>query len=326
MAVLPPDPVFTLRCAEMGPVNSLCFHRNERLLAGTTKGKIFLWDLSTNRSSLHFEVGHQEPITALHHTDDELLISQEKGGRITLWQMTNTGYKRQLVLPANYMGYCRSVLFNNAHNQEDPLLFYPCDENTIGVLHTTDPENSVQMLVPAEQLPQQKLGTLNCLKPFEHASQIFCLAGYESGYFLTWDLSSGMVVDVAQIEPDPMAVDYNPATNRGVIGGPGDKITTFSYQRQTMRFQRSSDIALKNPGINCIKIRQDQKVFCAGGWDGRVRIFSWKSLRPLAVLTEHKSGAIMDIAYSTGPVAMWKAPIMAVAGMDSQISLWNLYN
>lgn len=45
MAVLPPDPVFSLRCPEMGAVNSICFHESERLLAGTLKGKVFLWDL-----------------------------------------------------------------------------------------------------------------------------------------------------------------------------------------------------------------------------------------------------------------------------------------
>lgn len=45
MAVLPPDPVFTLRNSEMGSVNCLCFHKNERLLAGTIKGNIHLWDL-----------------------------------------------------------------------------------------------------------------------------------------------------------------------------------------------------------------------------------------------------------------------------------------
>lgn len=222
MAVLPPDPVFTLRCPEMGPVSSLCFHQNERLLAGTTKGKIFLWDLQTNRSSLHFDIGGGEPITSLHHTDD-MLISQEKGGAVTLWTMTNTGYKRHVVIRANYMGYCRSVLYSNK-SADDHLLFYPCDENSIGVLHTNDPENPAQMLVPEDaQLP--KLGTVNCFKPFEHASQLFCLAGYESGHFLTWDLSSGMIIDIAQVEGDPMAVDYDPLTNRGIIGGPG----TFKF-------------------------------------------------------------------------------------------------
>lgn len=218
MAVLPPDPVFNLRCPDMGPVNSLCFHQNERLLAGTIKGNVFLWDLQTNRSSLHFEVG-QEPITALHHTDD-MLITQEKGGAITLWIMTNSGYKRHLSLPVNYMGYCRSVLYSNRSGSNDHLLFYPCDDNSIGVLHTGDPENSAQMLVPDDaQLP--KLGTVNCFKPFEHASQMFLLAGYESGHFLTWDLSSGMVVDLVQLDADPITVDYDPFLNRGVIGGPG---------------------------------------------------------------------------------------------------------
>jgi len=67
-------------------------------------------------------------------------------------------------------------------------------------------------------------------------------------------------------------------------------------------------------------------VFASGGWDGRIRIFSWKSLRPLAVLTQHKNGGVMDLAYSSQQVAMWRAPIMAAAGMDSQISLWDLYN
>lgn len=93
-----------------------------------------------------------------------------------------------------------------------------------------------------------------------------------------------------------------------------------------MQLRRAADICIKNPGINCIRIRSDQKVFATGGWDGRIRIFSWKSLRPLAVLTEHKTGGIMDIAYSNSKISMWNAPIMAAAGMDGQISLWDLYN
>lgn len=54
MAVLPPDPVFILRSPDMGPVNSLTFHKNERLLAGTAKGTIHLWDLQVNFSYFYF--------------------------------------------------------------------------------------------------------------------------------------------------------------------------------------------------------------------------------------------------------------------------------
>lgn len=122
-----------------------------------------------------------------------------------------------------------------------------------------------------------------------------------------------------------MTVDYDPATNRGLYGGPSDKLGVFGYQRNTMEIVKKSDILLKNPGVNTVKIREDRKVFSVGGWDGRIRIYSWSSLRPLAVLSEHKA-AVADIAHSMGRVSLWNSPIMGVAGQDGHISLWDLYN
>lgn len=237
MAVLPPDPVFTLRCTDMGAVNSLCFHQNERLLAGTIKGSVFLWDLQTNRSPLHFSVGN-EPITTLHHTDD-MLISQEKGGSVTLWSINNSGYRRHFTINGNYFGFCRTALHLNSNAKDDYMLFYPNNENSIGVLHINDVENPSQILVPDDaQLP--KLGTLMCFKPFEYASQMFLLAGYESGHFLTWDLKTGKVIDMQQLEIEPMALDYDPITNKGIIGGPCNEIVAicilFHYSKQFFLF------------------------------------------------------------------------------------------
>lgn len=122
-----------------------------------------------------------------------------------------------------------------------------------------------------------------------------------------------------------MAFDFCPETNRGIYGNASDKLGIFGYIRNEMKLINRGDIPVKNAGINCIKIRKDQKIFCSGGWDGRIRVFSWKSLRPLTVLTDHK-GAISDIGYSNEKVYLWKAPIMATSGADGQISLWNLYN
>lgn len=51
MALLPPDPVFTLNQREIGPINSLCFHQNERLFAGTQKGQVYLFDLQVSKAS-----------------------------------------------------------------------------------------------------------------------------------------------------------------------------------------------------------------------------------------------------------------------------------
>lgn len=150
------------------------------------------------------------------------------------------------------------------------------------------------------------------------------LGTFESGHFITWDIREGRVLSVAKLK-ESLALDYDDLTNRGIYAGPGDRIGIFAFQKPQMTIQERSEITLKNPGVSCLRIRPDRKIFVSGGWDGRVRVFSWKSLRPLAVLTEHKKN-ILDIAFSPGPVDLWKAPLMAIAGEDSQITLWDLYN
>lgn len=220
MAVLPPDPVFVLRSAENTAVSSLCFHQNERLLCGSTSGKISLWDLQTNRSCYNFSVG-DKPILALHHTEDVLIV-QQKGGCISLWLVSNSGYKQQFALSAEHAGFCRSVLYSSEdENSNACQLFYPCDDSSIGILNVCDTDKPPQMLVPSEIEDVPKLGMISCLKPFSYGSNTYVLAGYESGHFLTWNIGKGTVVDMLKLEPEPMAVDYNAAANVGIIGGPG---------------------------------------------------------------------------------------------------------
>lgn len=166
-----------------------------------------------------------DPITSLHHTPDRL-VTQEKGGTITMFSIGGSSYVKERSIPGNHMGYCRSVLHTSTSNTCEQLLFYPCEESSIGVLHVTDASAPTQMLVPEDaQLP--KLGSVTCFKPFECASQLFLLAGYESGHFITWDLTSGVIVDVLELATDAMSVDYDPVTNRGIVGGACELLVAF---------------------------------------------------------------------------------------------------
>lgn len=198
----------------------------------------------------------------------------------------------------------------------------PKDENSIGIYNTNNFSLQTTLLGADSGL---KLGQIMCFKHIEMSGQRYILAAYESGDFLTWDLRTGKILHNITLEECPMAFDFDPGSNRGIYGGPHDQLGVFSYSRNTSELVKRGVIGLKNNGINCVSIRKDQKVFCSGGWDGRIRIFSWKSLRPLAVLTEHKA-AVVDISYSNDKVQLWNAPIMAASGLDGQISLWNLYN
>jgi WD40 repeat protein len=48
--------------------------------------------------------------------------------------------------------------------------------------------------------------------------------------------------------------------------------------------------ATKHSGQQSLTVRSDGKIFATAGWDGRMRIYSIKSLKEVAVLKWHKEG------------------------------------
>lgn len=319
MALLPPDPVYCLKAKDLSAFHSLCFHTSERLYSGNVNGKVQLWDLQTNRSTYQLAVG-KSPIIGLAHTEDAL-ITQEKEGAVKLWELTNSAYVLRHESATEHVGFCRFVLHNDA-------VIMPRGEDKIAILcGQTFTER--QLLNPAAvtepKLPP--LGTVMCLLPVVIKEKAYLLTAYEAGVLVLWDLESYKPISHLQVcqEECLMAVDYDAYNNRGVCGGTSDKIYVFSVDRQSMELCKTSEICIKNAGISRLKIRKDLKVFVSTGRDGRIRIFSWKSMRPLAVLTEHRN-ELLDVIYSDEKVSMWKAVIMAAAGTDGKISLWNLYN
>lgn len=74
---------------------------------------------------------------------------------------------------------------------------------------------------------------------------------------------------------------------------------------------------LTNPGIADVKIRPDSKILATAGWDHRVRVFQWRTMRPLAVLAFH-SATVHCVAFNT-------AGLLAAGSGDQRISVWSLY-
>lgn len=341
MAVLPPDPVFAYRNTDMGAINCICFHRAERLIAGTAAGAVYLLDLQTNRVAHHFQLPTVAAVNCVQK-HDETLHTQQRGGAVAAWTLSNAGYTLDTALETAHAGFCRIEVIG-----ERGWLLCPLGEASIGVydLRRTGDQLLATLSVPSATAEGSNngngsgngtasatgacTGALMCLKYVPIGGRDFVLGCYESGDFCTWEVCGGgsaRLVDRQRLDECPMAVDYDAHTNRGLWGGPSDRLGVFAYDRVAMRLQRRGEIAMKTAGVNCVRIRSsDRRVFSVGGWDGHIRVYSWSSLRPLAVLTEHRT-AVADIAYSTGKVSLWDAPVMAAAGQDGHISLWDLYN
>lgn len=270
--------------------------------------------MQTNRVQQKIQVG-QAPILHLLHTNNHL-ITQEKGGKYKVFELTNSGYVEDVVIETDYPGFCRFEA-----NTKLETLYVPDNESKILIFSFAG--DKIGCLQPDSEM---KLGDVMCLKYIEFPCDRPCLlAGYEAGWLLLWDLNTSQCIGTLQTKECPMSVDYHLEQQRGIIGNSSNVIQIFIIGRKDLSLAHKMDISIKNPGINKVQSRFDGKVFASGGWDGHIRIFSWYSLRPLAVLTEHKQ-AVQDVAYSTEKVSLWNAHIMAAGGLDGAITLWDLYN
>lgn len=257
----------------------------------------------------------ENPLISIQHTED-LLLSMEKGGTLKVNQLTNSGYKMTNEMQLEHSGFCRF----DCHSQ-DNVLIAPKHENTISVLSLDTLKEKQKLTV----LLEDHTGVISSIKYLNDHGQAYVLAGYDSGILKLWDLRTNNVLATERFTECITSIDYDLVTNRGIIGSTCDKIELFSVNIKSATITKKADLPIKNAGVHCVKIRKDLKVFVTGGFDGRVRVFSWKSLRPLAVLSEHK-GDLMDIAFSDGVVSFWKSNIMAASGSDGKITLWDIYN
>ena len=162
---------------------------------------------------------------------------------------------------------------------------------------------------------QASLGMLMNIKVID---QTHLLAGYENGELQLFDVPSSnqlSCLDLFSGQP-VMCFDYCKSKNFGAAGSAESSIQLF--QIEDTKLIKTGEITLVNPGINCIRIRSDSKIFVTGGWDSRVRVYAVKKLNLLAVLSFHKE-AINSIAFS-------QSNLMAVGSNDGIVSFWNLYN
>ncbi|XP_043279013.1 guanine nucleotide-binding protein subunit beta-like protein 1 [Venturia canescens] len=318
MAILPPDPIYILR-GNNGPVHSLTFKITpyiEHLYAGTENGDIHIWDLKKNREALKLE-DKKDPCLSLS-VNDERLVAQRKGGAIDIWSADGSHWTLDQTTETTYCGFCRF------QHQDHDLVLVPLKNSVIGALSLKSLD-IVYELDSSLFEDQPKLGQVMAIKPINCFERNYVLASYESGHTGLWDLRERRVVGWLKINECPMAINFDDYWMRGVIGSPSDKLEIFEMSK-VQALALSRQITIKNPGTSVIGSRSDSKVFAVGGWDGRLRIFSWKSLRPLVVLDQHK-GSIHDIAYYHGKIEAYNSKgLMAAAGKDGTISLWDIYN
>ncbi|KAF9911757.1 ASTRA complex subunit [Linnemannia zychae] len=87
-----------------------------------------------------------------------------------------------------------------------------------------------------------------------------------------------------------LAVDVSSKAEFAISCGSDNVLVKYDLSSSLQGTPEVLKVALKANGMADGKIRNDQKVIALAGWDGRIRLFSAKTLKPLAVLKYHREG------------------------------------
>lgn len=257
-------------------------------------------------------------------SDTESLLSQDKSGVVKVWDLEKSGYVMKHEISTAYVGFARAE-----HDIEKNLLVAPSSSSDISLIDLTTGTELQSLKPPSEDVKQ--LASIKLVRWSN--GDTYLLAGYESGHLVLFDMHQLKAVHQIQYDFGISTQDYDLTSNRGLLSGPGsvrvcvfgiDKAKSELFKKDAENIEYVPNDGQKLAGISCIRIRPDRKMLIVGTCDGIVYIHSWKSLRKLATLRNHR-GEISDIAFSNGAIDSFKSPIMAVAGVDGNISLWDIY-
>ncbi len=148
----------------------------------------------------------------------------------------------------------------------------------------------------------------------ESSPKLVLVSGYEDGRVLV-HIHHGVLTDPAEARrwqttmsckahtQPVLSLDILPLRTHFLSSSADATIAKFSLlslsARATIEEQPEKTANTKHAGQQGLSIRSDGKIFATAGWDGRVRVYSCKTVKELAVLKWHKVGiysiAIADV-------------------------------
>ncbi|KAI9031630.1 WD40-repeat-containing domain protein [Phycomyces nitens] len=318
----PPTPQYIFR-GHQTTINTLCYFDNDQYIAsGDADGFVIVWKMKTRRPVLQWKA-HEESCLCLKVYKDQL-VSQGRDDKIQVWQLPDLEISvdtKPLLLfhiPYDSLNFCKFSLCILAGSV---LLAFPSNGDTPLVdIYDLSLKKWLIRTIGLGTLALKK-GLCMAVELVEREEKIWLVVGYEDGSVSMWFCDvlqrvATLVWDV-QKHKQPvlsMAIDQ---TNTWVVSTSADnQIIKYAIQSGDVLHQ----ITLKKSGIAAVAVRPDNKIIATAGHDGRIRVFSCSSLRPLAILTYHRESAYC-VAFGTQSGSNW----LICGGKDARISLWSVY-
>lgn len=220
------------------------------------------------------------------------------------------------------------VSAGDASSSGQPLLALPSDDALELLLWDVRDRSPARKLQPSDA--HGKVGMCMCARFARGDSML--LSGWEDGSLQTFDLRGTSPPISRRVHTEPvLCVDAHVGGEFVITGAADLKLCVVPVQQASAD---SDDAAPAGPaaelaippsnessgsgGIASVCVRPDGRIFAAGGWDRRVRLWQWRKWKPLAVL-QHHTGTVNGVSFS--PCSHW----LASGSSDATIALWTLF-
>lgn len=256
----------------------------------------------------------------LHSQSPEELWTHGRHDRIKLWDISASSPEVKVEYPiTDYLGFSQSHLTTLDNNTK--LLAIP-GPNQLGVsIWNIETKHKICSLLPSDPTSR---GSLMQVRWIKVKTNVSLTVVYESGHICLWDWNNKKIISEAKVSENPICLTYDDKSETGIIGTASEKVFIFHCNSEFM-ISIVKEICITNAGLSSCIIRPDGKLLVTSGWDSRIRIFSNRKCKPLAVLQYHKK-TVECLAYSTSDVECFGSRFLLAAGSsDKSISLWNIF-
>ncbi|ORX63068.1 WD40 repeat-like protein [Hesseltinella vesiculosa] len=319
MARPAPQPDYIFR-SHQADINSLCiFDNDDHFASADIQGHVKIWSLRTRRPILQWKA-HHESCLSVHAIGSDTLISQGRDHAIHIWKFQLESHlppTLDYTLEYACMGFCKLAAIQW---QEHTLLALPAkgDTHMIDVfdLHTKkwryldvgDASNEKRRLCMTVSL-----ATLD-------DDHLCLVAGYEDGSIACYHLDESRWTVQWSVE-----LHQHPVLSLAIHQ---DTVLSTSLDNQVIKYnladgQCLTKITSKKSGLACVDIRSDNKIFATGGYDARIRVYSMKTMTPLAVLSYHQD-SVYTLSFCQKVLPNENHWLLA-GSKDGRISLWALF-
>lgn len=311
-----PDPLYVLRSG-VGAVTYVTFWTcgaegiDLKLLSGTHVGKIHIWNLKTRRADFVLEGHAGQRILWLQALSCDSFLSQGRDGQILRWISVENDWKHSCLCTCYPIGFCQCSLL-------DRFLAKPGKNNdTIEVIDINS-EDLVSSFSIDPNLGMPMCMALRRADVSVEDSDVLLFVGFESGTIFVWDVQTGNNVTSFKAHSDSvMCLDVD-LSLCGASGSSANKVTKWKFTKDSIKLEH--EVQFTNSGATSIAIRPDNKIVAVCTWDSQIRIFAWKKLKPLAVLSYHKENVQSVTFHLTN-----NQNLLAAGSNDGLITLWSLY-